>query len=135
MSSNGSEGNTGLECTECGRHFSAKRSLRRHTLKKHCLDKPIFRRSLAMIDQSLGGGTKINLTDTNLKVTLATYTISKKPHYTQSMTQILSHLVYVTQNDCAWLGGWPDFIKWSLTNSTIINRHFVSMRTMIIPYY
>ena len=240
MSSNGSEGNTGLECTECGRHFSAKRSLRRHTLKKHCLDKPIFRRSLAMIDQSLGGGTKINLPDENLEVTtavdenhvtnneywadefgamtrtfarhaldseytrdangsptckslvleanralkyderyysiiidliemhlrnalqpynggaidtpvwlkeitltniltslingqlhaerieswsrlityfgLATYAISKKPHYTESMTQMLAHLLYVTQHDRARMGGWPDFIKWSLTN-------------------
>ena len=71
MSSNDSERNNGLECTKCGRHFSAKRSLRRHTLKKHCLDKPIFRQLLAIVDKSLGGGTKINLPDTNLEFTAA----------------------------------------------------------------
>ena len=44
------------------------------------------------------------------------FAISKKPYYTQSMTQMFAHLLYVTQHNRARLGGWPDFIKWSLTN-------------------
>ena len=73
MSTNDNERNNGLECTECGRHFPPNRSSRRHILKKHCLDKPIFQRSLAMINGSLGGETKIDVTDTNLEFTAAAY--------------------------------------------------------------